>query len=717
MSIRGGQRGWLVAAVLALGPPSWAQSSGLRDAIRLHSPDAQTQAQGELAACDLADCPHKDRLGLLTGYLLLSDGQAALALQVLQSHPAPPGLEPWHAFYLGQAAFYTRQYAAAVSHFERARKAAPASLEPRVVPRLGEALLAAGRPKQALPWLDKALLRGATAELLWARARARELTKDTAGARADLQQLAIAHPTHPLGRGAIEALEAGKGGAALSFADRLRRARAFLDANDAPLAERELQIIEAQKLATAAASQLQVSFLRAQVAYNAGREVEAEALLDLVAKGPRSMAAEAAWTRARRALRSADRARAHALMLAVVKDFPDERVAPEALYLAGWLDLHEGRFDDAVARYTQFDAQFGRSAKADEALWFRALALLRKEDYATARTTLEQLVTRFPKSSLVPQASYWSIRSLQLLGGPKDELHRRYLALMGRFPGTFYGLMAQVRLGELGKATPSPFPASPQAAVSEAPRALAGAQSLFEVGLLRDARAEIDAQLSAVRNAKAALEFGQALQRVGEYGPAYRLAARHLWGATYGAKQPEAIALMFPRAYRTTVEREAMTSSVPAHFVWAIMRRESAFRPEVASSADARGLMQIIPPTATRIAAQLGSPPPAPDALFAPEVSIRYGAWYLARLHERFGHPALAAAAYNAGPSPVLRWVEEKGTLPLDLFVELIPFKETRGYVKSVMADYHLYQALYSEQGWAAPVMTLPSPRPSGVDF
>jgi soluble lytic murein transglycosylase len=147
------------------------------------------------------------------------------------------------------------------------------------------------------------------------------------------------------------------------------------------------------------------------------------------------------------------------------------------------------------------------------------------------------------------------------------------------------------------------------------------------------------------------------------------------------------------------------------------MRRESAFRPGVSSAADARGLMQLIPPTAEQIARRLGDAVPAPDALYGPEMNIRFGTWYLSQLQARFGHPALTAAAYNAGPTAVLGWLKESGSLPLDMFVELIPYKETRGYVKQVVTDLHLYQALYGGSGKQVPSLTLPAPKDDGVTF
>jgi soluble lytic murein transglycosylase len=203
---------------------------------------------------------------------------------------------------------------------------------------------------------------------------------------------------------------------------------------------------------------------------------------------------------------------------------------------------------------------------------------------------------------------------------------------------------------------------------------------------------------------------------MGEFGSAYALAVRHLWASAYGKKDPRALALLYPRAFKDAVESAASTHGVDPHLVWAIMRRESAFKPDVVSAADARGLMQIIPPTATRIASELQRALDSADALYAPGLNIDFGAWYLAALSRRFGHPALVAAAYNAGPGATLKWLSERGELELDLFVETIPFKETRGYVKQVVADLLLYRQFYSDQA-AALALKLPPPRPDGVGF
>jgi len=135
----------------------------------------------------------------------------------------------------------------------------------------------------------------------------------------------------------------------------------------------------------------------------------------------------------------------------------------------------------------------------------------------------------------------------------------------------------------------------------------------------------------------------------------------------------------------------------------------------VTSSADARGLMQLIPPTARSIALELKLPPADDAELYSPEWNIRLGTWYLRALTTRLHHPTLVAAAYNGGPSSVARWAKERGELPLDQWVEEIPFKETRGYVKQVTTDLFIYRQLY---GGEQQRLSLAIPVPgSGVDF
>jgi soluble lytic murein transglycosylase len=193
------------------------------------------------------------------------------------------------------------------------------------------------------------------------------------------------------------------------------------------------------------------------------------------------------------------------------------------------------------------------------------------------------------------------------------------------------------------------------------------------------------------------------------------VAARYFWGAAYSGQSPQETAWLYPKAYPSIVGTAASQHRVSPALAWAIMRRESAFQPQVMSNADARGLMQVIPPTANAIAESRGLPAPAPGDLFNPGLNVDFGVYYLSQLSARFGHPALVAAAYNAGPAAVAKWLEARKDLPLDRFIEEIPYKETRGYVKQVLADLYLYGTLY---GLPTPAFdfNLPAAK-SGVNY
>ncbi len=704
-----------------LGAPSkaFAQSAVLLEAVRLHKADARALADTERAACEKASCPKLPELTLLAGYLALSEGDAGGARALLEGAKAPAELAPWHGFYLGQARFYTRDYDGAQAAFAQVRKVAPPSLAERAKARQGESLLEAGKAKAALPLIEAAT-KAQTPELLHLRARAREAAGKGAQAKADRILLALRHPAHPLGEEAWATLQAQKPSFTPTADQTLQRIRALQEGGKAKAAVDALAAVATQKAFSTPSLKPQVALLRAQALYAVGDEKSAEAAIDEALKGPRALAAQAAMTRARRALRQGDRHKAKVLMKAVAEDFAAERPAEDALFLAGWIALQENEPDDAVATFERFLERFPKVRRVDEVRWYLALAQLRAERYAQAQSALDGLVAAHPQSSLVPQARYWSTRAAQLGGKAKGaDLASRYEQVTKAHGATFYGFMSRVRLGELGARPQTPaLGGRPTPLEGEIPKALALAQRLTQVGLFKDAHAEVQTRLGAVRGAQNALEYGHALANIGAYGHAFTLGVRHLWGRAYTQKEPSAVALLYPLAWRRTVEAEAKAQGVPPHLVWAIMRRESAFKPEVASPADARGLMQIIPPTARAIAKELGEAAPPPDALFAPEVNIRYGTWYLGRLQERFGHPALIAAAYNAGPPAVLNWVKDGGALPLDLFVELIPYKETRGYVKQVVADYWLYQALYEdEQARQEIPLTLPPPLAEGVAF
>lgn len=150
-----------------------------------------------------------------------------------------------------------------------------------------------------------------------------------------------------------------------------------------------------------------------------------------------------------------------------------------------------------------------------------------------------------------------------------------------------------------------------------------------------------------------------------------------------------------PRAYAALVESAARRHHVDPDLLFATMRVESAFNARVQSGAGAVGLMQIMPRTGMRIAASLGVADFEPSQLLRPERNIEFSAWYLGSLLRRFeGRLPLAIASYNGGPHNVRRWLHDNSKdMPLDAFLERIPYKETKHYVRKVLSFYALYRA------------------------
>lgn len=156
----------------------------------------------------------------------------------------------------------------------------------------------------------------------------------------------------------------------------------------------------------------------------------------------------------------------------------------------------------------------------------------------------------------------------------------------------------------------------------------------------------------------------------------------------------DALEWRFPAAYRDSFRRWGGEAGVDPYLLMAIARRESAYNAEALSPAGARGLMQLMPGTATLVSRQLGLAAPGPYGILEPELNIRLGSTYLGDMLGRYrGNRLAAAAAYNAGPGRVDRWLRDSPR-EFDLFVESIPFRETRDYVQAIMTYRVIFESL-----------------------
>ena len=166
----------------------------------------------------------------------------------------------------------------------------------------------------------------------------------------------------------------------------------------------------------------------------------------------------------------------------------------------------------------------------------------------------------------------------------------------------------------------------------------------------------------------------------------------------YGYKgRPELWSFSYPEAYKQYVEKISNDFQVPKEFIWGIMKAESNYKKDIQSAVGAKGLMQLMPFTAKKVAEMLQLKGFEVEKLILPKINILLGTRYLKRLGSEFHSLPLMAASYNAGPHRVKLWTRHFGRLDRDEFIEHIPYSETRNYVKKVMRYYGIYNEIYGK--------------------
>jgi soluble lytic murein transglycosylase len=163
------------------------------------------------------------------------------------------------------------------------------------------------------------------------------------------------------------------------------------------------------------------------------------------------------------------------------------------------------------------------------------------------------------------------------------------------------------------------------------------------------------------------------------------------------AKDNHDLSLRFPLVHKDTIFSTAEKEGLDPAFIFAVTRQESAFMANATSSAGALGLMQLMPNTAKMVAKQQKIKLDHNNMLFHPETNIRLGGSYLRMMLNIHKHPVLAIAAYNAGPGRIKQWLP-RTPLPADNWIEIIPFSETREYVKNVLTYIVIYQQMLGQK-------------------
>jgi len=473
----------------------------------------------------------------------------------------------------------------------------------------------------------------------------------------------------------------------------------------------------------------------------------------------RALAGQKEWTAAEESLVSAARR------------CTDPDLRARALFAAGKYATSTKRYAEAAGYYERLETEFPKSTLADDArlkralcyreigadarftelltrmpddypdgdmvldgLFELALSRIEKADWASAESVLDRAATAAApvdaKRGLerAGRERYFRARARAARGDTAQSLSD-YEAIIRELPLSYYMLQAFTRLSAadeprarralddgLAQAQKDPFSFAhrPEFDLPGFVRAL----ELLRIGDIPSATREI-ADLGLLKSdAAPPVLWAVALlyARAGAAKLSHDLAdGLSDWlGRWPSGDWARAWEIAFPRPYHALVQRESRRSAVPEPLVYAVMREESSFDPAAESPVKAYGLMQLMEATAKRFARPPGSPSDA-VALKRPAVNVAIGCRVLADLTHVFSEsPLLAIPGYNAGAGRPRRWLGERPAVDFDVWVELIPFQETRRYTKRVLASRAAYSFLYSKDG-ATDALRLPTGLPASA--
>lgn len=398
----------------------------------------------------------------------------------------------------------------------------------------------------------------------------------------------------------------------------------------------------------------------------------------------------AGWTRLARVDRDGALRRYESFIRA--RGLTQETASPYALALA--LALSWDRRPEALGYFKQvLPKDFEETAHE----WY-ARAALWAGDWKLAGNIIAAMPDQ---QRSVARWRYWGARAAEKNGDPKlaRQLYESVLP-----DDNFYSIMAAGRLDR--PLTPHPEKLTIDQAQVERMEQLPPMVRAREL-LLSDMRSQAQSEW--------AFGFDQLMESA-------RIQAIHLaarWGwydqAIATASQQQVFndyELLYPQPYDAEVLSAAKLTGLKPQLIYSVMRQESLYRRDALSSAGARGLLQMLPETARRTASKWKRPRPSPTDLFNPVINVPLGAANLRSLTDRFGGQILVAlAGYNAGPNAAARWMPSESLDP-DIWVENIPYNETRGYVQRILWHNVVFSWLKTGEpqkvdGWLARIAPL----------
>ncbi len=400
--------------------------------------------------------------------------------------------------------------------------------------------------------------------------------------------------------------------------------------------------------------------------------------------------------------------------------------ADEALWKAALIEFQDDRFTAAAENFRALATDRPAGAYADDALFWAGLAAFQADDLTTAEQNWSDLLALYPASEFARAASFWHAKTLQVRGDVAQA--ESLLAQLAHQPLNYYGLRAADLLNGHGVSPDVPLNLSPPLPSEQVEAeiwlenwvglsknanlsaldnqlkndpAFVRGEALLALGLRDEAQSEFETvRGNWADNPVALYQLSLAFRDRGLYRLSI-LTAQDL------VRQSPAITptdvpkfirrLIYPLYYRDLVVAQANLQQIDPALVFALMRQESLFEPDAHSGADARGLMQIIPPTGADIAERTGLVGYTADSLWLPYLNVQMGTWYIRQMLDFVGGNQFAAlAAYNAGPGRVERWLSASDDF--DMFVALIPLNEPRTYIRRIYLNLSEYRDIYGSE-------------------
>jgi soluble lytic murein transglycosylase len=366
---------------------------------------------------------------------------------------------------------------------------------------------------------------------------------------------------------------------------------------------------------------------------------------------------------------------------------------------AAW-EKQRGRLPDADRLYGNARIAYhaARQLNAQAAQWYREAedaplsedqrawrvrAALRAGEWPDVLAAIDAMPTSEARN---PAWRYWKARALTAVGRTEEAgaIHAGLAGDLG-----FYGLLSAEALGVRVDLAGETFDADPEALAAFAAREdVRRAVKLAQLDMRADSQREWYYVVRGLPD-ESLLLAAEYARRQGLYDRAINTADRTVSRHDFG--------LRFMMPFREQFAAAAREHDVDEALLLAIARQESRFVPDIVSSAGAIGLMQLMPPTAHWVAKQLNRSEYRPSQIADVGINTKFGAFYFKYWLERLdGMPALAAAAYNAGPRRAQAW---RDGAPIEgaVWVETIPFNETRDYVKKVLANAMIYARLLNQ--------------------